>query len=60
MPRSWEREIDEMLQRIGIVGRSFKRRLWLKMGCNANDDDEFTTDIKFELLNSEDMKIILL
>jgi hypothetical protein len=39
MPGSW-REIGGMLQGIGTVGRSFKRRPWLRMGCCANNDNE--------------------
>ena len=40
MPRSWGREIGGMLQGIGTAGGSFKRRLWLKTGCNGSDDDD--------------------
>ena len=40
MPKSWRREIGRMLQGIGIAGESFKRRHWLKTGCNPNDDDD--------------------
>ena len=44
MPRSWGREIGGMLQGIGTAGGNFKRRFWLKTGCNANDDDDDDDD----------------